>query len=181
MILALIPHCINIIGNVNRLAPGSTIVVTVETCDILVVVTGTAGERNVTCTAENHHLRALSIGNDTGVTKAYVHKVGRLLALTLDDGENLAPGLTVILAYTSVKVDTAIACHSNIGTTVTVVGNSNNIAIRCCCNGRDTIRNSRRCRCGEHLEVRLGLLSIGTQCHAEIRECDTLVCTALNK
>ena len=181
--LSIVELLIDVSLTVNRSAPCLATILAVEMGDTLVVVTLSVRERHITRAAYYKHAVALAVGNDCRVTESHVHVIVRRVdtcsTLTLDNIEDVAPCLAIVLAYTCTQVNTAVCCHTDVGAAVTVVGNGNDVTVFCCSNGRDAVRNSRRCRCREHVECRLRSADVKLHMNNEVRECDTLVCAGL--
>ena len=163
--VAVVPLRVDSLGNIIGRTPGCTVIVAVETGDILVMAACTALECNVTSTAEHKHAVALAVGNDSCVTETYVHLVGRTVTFTFDDSLYITPVCTVVLTNTCVKVDTAV---TDIGTAVTVVGNSDKVTVLCRCDSRDTIGDTALL-CYEDISRRLNNGSFTYNLDGEVR------------
>ena len=94
-----------------------------------------------------------TVGYQTRVTITSSKRLVRVIVyqdtIAFDDGEYLSPSLAIVLADTSVKVNSAI---TDVGTARTGVGYGQQITFRCLGDGRNTIRGYFRILSGEHFE-----------------------------
>ena len=123
------------------------------------VVALAVGEGDVARTAEHEYAAALTVGHDAGVAKTDIHLTRGGDACgspSFDDGEDVAPGLAVVVADAGMEVDASVVGHTDVGTAVAVVGNSDEVTVGCGGDGGDTVGDSSRGGGGEYLELRFG-------------------------
>ncbi|EJW94884.1 hypothetical protein EVA_17007 [gut metagenome] len=93
---------------IRRCRPSFTEVRTYKTSNALVMFARSVGERNVTRAAQHKYIVGFTVSYDTGVAKSRVKGVFGILALTFNNGRNVIPGFTLIVAHTGMKVNAAV-------------------------------------------------------------------------